>query len=260
MPGRISIPCCPRTRPSAAMPLPPRIFTKSPSRSFSAKRRRPGCIGIVGSTHRPGAGMGGCSAVASMHQQPATAADQPAAPSATTVSRARCRRAQTASVGWDELDTEAAQRAALASLDEMTGRASHGKRTGGALRSGPVCLPGRLRRRAAGRSVSRTAAATGNAVVATDNADAGYAGREDIWASALDILAEGTSGSKGAPGGSVCGPSHASGSRTADAARAAAVAEGHRANEMHQHVNSLIEEELGQVPPRACRARAAYCT
>ena len=186
------------------------------------------------------------SAVASMHQQPATAVAQPAAPSATTVLESPVPASQTASVGdRDELDTEAAQRAALASLDEIDGESlrtasERAVRSAGAQPAG---------------AVSRTAAATGNAVVATDNAAAGYAGRVDIWASALDILAEGTSGSKGAEPQAVpyVGRHMRPAAAPADAARAAAVAEGRRANEMHQHVNSLIEEELGQVPSSSVR-------
>ena len=186
------------------------------------------------------------SAVASMHQQPATAVAQPAAPSATTVLESPVPASQTASVGdRDELDTEAAQRAALASLDEIDGESlrtasERAVRSAGAQPAG---------------AVSRIAAATGNAAVATDNAAADYAGREDIWASALDILAEGTSGSKGAEPQAVpyVGRHMRPAPAPADAARAAAVAEGRRANEMHQHVNSLIEEELGQVPSSSVR-------
>lgn len=200
------------------------------------------------------------SAVASMHQQPATAVAQPAAPSATTVLESPVPASQTASVGdRDELDTEAAQRAALASLDEIDGeslrtaseRAVRSAGAGAGQFAYPVVSAGA---QPAG-AVSRTAAAAGNAAVATDNAAAGYAGREDIWASALDILAEGTSGSKGAEPQAVpyVGRHMRPAAAPADAARAAAVAEGRRANEMHQHVNSLIEEELGQVPSSSVR-------
>lgn len=198
------------------------------------------------------------SAVASMHQQPATAVAQPAAPSATTVLESPVPASQTASVGdRDELDTEAAQRAALASLDEIDGESLRTasdravRATGAGQFAYPVISAGA---QPAG-PVSRTAAATGNAAVATDNAAAGYAGREDIWASALDILAEGTSGSKGAEPQAVpyVGRHMRPAPAPADAARAAAVAEGRRANEMHQHVNSLIEEELGQVPSSSVR-------
>lgn len=198
------------------------------------------------------------SAVASMHQQPATAVAQPAAPSATTVLESPSPASQTASVGdRDELDTEAAQRAALASLDEIDGESLRTARERAVHSAGagqpayPVVSAGA---QPAG-AVSRPAAATGNTAVATDNAAAGYAGREDIWASALDILAEGTSGSKGAEPQAVpyVGRHMRPAAAPADAARAAAVAEGRRANEMHQHVNSLIEEELGQVPSSSVR-------
>lgn len=198
------------------------------------------------------------SAVASMHQQPATAADQPAAPSATTVLESPVPASQTASVGdRDELDTEAAQRAALASLDEIDGESlrTASERAVRAAGAGQLAYPVVSAGAQPAGAVSRTAAATGNAAVATDNAAAGYAGREDIWASALDILAEGTSGSKGAEPQAVpyVGRHMRPAAAPADAARAAAVAEGRRANEMHQHVNSLIEEELGQVPSSSVR-------
>lgn len=198
------------------------------------------------------------SAVASMHQQPATAVAQPAAPSATTVLESPMPASQTASVGdRDELDTEAAQRAALASLDEIDGESlrTASDRAVRAAGAGQFAYPVVSAGAQPAGAVSRTAAATGNAVVATDNAAAGYAGREDIWASALDILAEGTSGSKGAEPQAVpyVGRHMRPAAAPADAARAAAVAEGRRANEMHQHVNSLIEEELGQVPSSSVR-------
>ena len=198
------------------------------------------------------------SAVASMHQQPATAADQPAAPSATTVLESPVPASQTASVGdRDELDTEAAQRAALASLDEIDGESlrTASERAVRSAGSGKLAYPVVSAGAQPAGVVSHPVAATGNAAVATDNAAAGYAGREDIWASALDILAEGTSGSKGAEPQAVpyVGRHMRPAAAPADAARAAAVAEGRRANEMHQHVNSLIEEELGQVPSSSVR-------
>ena len=198
------------------------------------------------------------SAVASMHQQPAPAAAQPAAPSATTLLESPVPASQTASVGdRDELDTEAAQRAALASLDEIDGESlrTASDRAVRAAGAGQFAYPVVSAGAQPAGAVSRTAAATGNAAVATDNAAAGYAGREDIWASALDILAEGTSGSKGSEPQAVpyVGRHMRPAVAPADAARAAAVAEGRRANEMHQHVNSLIEEELGQVPSSSVR-------
>ena len=198
------------------------------------------------------------SAVASMRQQPATAVAQPAAPSATTVLESPVSASQTASVGdRDELDTEAAQRASLASLDEIDGESlrTASDRAVRAAGAGKLAYPVVSAGAQPAGVVSHTVAATGNAAVATDNAAAGYAGREDIWASALDILAEGTSGSKGAEPQAVpyVGRHMRPAAAPADAARAAAVAEGRRANEMHQHVNSLIEEELGQVPSSSVR-------
>lgn len=191
-------------------------------------------------------------------QDASASSAQPAAPSATTVLESPVPASQTASVGdRDELDTEAAQRAALASLDEIDGESlrTASDRALRAAGAGQFAYPVVSAGAQPAGAVSRTAAATGNAVVATDNAAAGYAGREDIWASALDILAEGTSGSKGAEPQAVpyAGRHMRPAAAPADAARAAAVAEGRRANEMHQHVNSLIEEELGQVPSSSVR-------
>lgn len=76
---------------------------------------------------------------------------------------------------------------------------------------------------------------------------ASYAGHEDMWASALDILNEDASAAA-APG------RHARlGEDPEGAARAAAIAEGRRATDFHAHVNDLIEEEMDQVSSACVR-------
>lgn len=69
-----------------------------------------------------------------------------------------------------------------------------------------------------------------------------FADRRGVWAAALDILSEPV-----AAAASVAHESYIS------ASRAAAIEEGKRANRRHDHVNELIEEELGQTESPAVR-------
>lgn len=185
-------------------------------------------------------------------QQPVSAAPQPAAPApsqpapqseadATVVMRPQTApAASTAHIAVDaDYDTDAAQRAALASLDELDGE----RLEPAAPASRPVAAP---RPASAPHAEPARAAASGRQV---PGGTGRQAGREDIWASALDILAEDAPAPHADEEPAYVGRHM----RAADPARAAAVAEGRRANAVHQHVNELIEEELGQVPSSSVR-------
>ena len=69
-----------------------------------------------------------------------------------------------------------------------------------------------------------------------------FADRRDVWAAALDILSE--------PVAAAAPVAH---EPYISASRAAAIEEGKRANRRHDHVNELIEEELGQTESPAVR-------
>lgn len=69
-----------------------------------------------------------------------------------------------------------------------------------------------------------------------------FADRRDVWAAALDILSE-----------PVATATPAAHEPYISASRAAAIEEGKRANRRHDHVNELIEEELGQTESPAVR-------
>lgn len=189
-----------------------------------------------------------------------------AAPGVTTVIAAAPAEDTTARVlANDDWDTGEAQRAALASLDEIDGsRLRPAIPVIHASASAPAGVE-RLRA-AASRASDERAAAPAPAPVAESAPSEpapqkAYAGHEDMWASALDIL-EAASLADSTPAPSAYQPRHlrtvAPASETSSMpapgySRAAAVAEGRRANEMHDHVNSLIEEELGQVSSSSVR-------
>lgn len=189
-----------------------------------------------------------------------------AAPGVTTVIAAAPAEDTTARVlANDDWDTGEAQRAALASLDEIDG-----SRLRPAIpvihASAPAPAGVERLRAAASRASDERAAAPAPAPVAESAPSEpapqkAYAGHEDMWASALDIL-EAASPADSAPVPSAYQPRHlrtaAPASETSSMpapgySRAAAVAEGRRANEMHDHVNSLIEEELSQVSSSSVR-------
>lgn len=138
----------------------------------------------------------------------------------------------TARIEHDEdEDTDAARLAALASLDVIDGERPH--RT-------PVSEPARVP--APEMPVMRGAAAAQAAPEPTVP-QADYSGHEDMWASALAILAEDESrASTTMPTAVPPSPE-----------RAQAVDEGARATAMHSRVNSLIEEEFDQVPSQSVR-------
>lgn len=69
-----------------------------------------------------------------------------------------------------------------------------------------------------------------------------FADRRGVWAAALDILSE--------PVAAAAPVAH---EPYISASRAAAIEEGKRANRRHDHVNELIEEELGQTESPAVR-------
>ena len=165
--------------------------------------------------------------------------------------------AATGRVGdFEELDTQAARQAALDSLDHMDETSFDQVQV-------PAAQPVSPYRTEASRPV---AVREPSASVADDAADplvpmADYSGHEDMWASALDVLAE------DAPAHAVAGDQgyigkHARGRTSAttmpsiippSSERARAVAEGARVTQRHQHVNELIEEELGHAPIQSVR-------
>lgn len=175
------------------------------------------------------------------------AAPAASVPDTTTVMRADDLAEPTAQVSAsDEYDTGAAQQAALDSLDEIDGTRLQPRTPLVHLTAGEPVAPQRV----AAASAAESAAVT----------PASYAGHEDMWAAALAVLA----GEEPAPAESeqpAYVPRHLRRADAAapaleapsEAARAAAVAEGRRANEMHKHVNSLIEEELGKVSSSSVR-------
>lgn len=94
---------------------------------------------------------------------------------------------------------------------------------------------------------------------------ADYRGREDLWASALAILEERDEGAAPqaaaepayvprhmAPSAEITAPT----ALPATPERAAAVAEGARATQMHTHVNDLIEEEFEKVRSASVRRKS----
>lgn len=140
-------------------------------------------------------------------------------------------------------DRDADARAALASLDRfgserlarpVTGSmptqaaaAPAAPATSGAWATNPAARPA-----AAAAPVAPSAPAAQPAAASTD----AFADRRSVWAAALDILAEPEEPVRPVPA-----------TTAASARRASAIAEGKRANRMHEHVNELIEQELGQV-------------
>lgn len=149
--------------------------------------------------------------------QPADAADAP-------FDRDADARAALASL--DRFGSERLARPVTGSMPAQAAAAPAAPATSGAWATNPAARPA-----AAAAPVAPSAPAAQPAA-STDV----FADRRSVWAAALDILAE--------PEEPV-GPAPAT--TAASARRASAIAEGKRANRMHEHVNELIEQELGQV-------------
>lgn len=132
----------------------------------------------------------------------------------------------------EDEDTDAARLVALASLDVIDGERP---------RREPVSAPARVP--APEMPVMRAAAPASSAAPEPTVPQVDYSGHEDMWASALAILAEDDSRT------STTLPTAVPPSPE----RAHAVDEGARATAMHSRVNSLIEEEFDQVPSQSVR-------
>lgn len=150
--------------------------------------------------------------------QPADAADAP-------FDRDADARAALASL--DRFGSERLARPVTGSMPAQAAAAPATPATSGAWATNPVARPA-----AAAAPVEPSVPA---AQPASAPADA-FADRRSVWAAALDILAEPEEPVRPAPA-----------TTAASARRASAIAEGKRANRMHEHVNELIEQELGQV-------------
>ncbi|WP_186365723.1 hypothetical protein [Enorma burkinafasonensis] len=181
---------------------------------------------------------------------PVKASERVAAPDADTTATYLSLASEAASTArasaLDDLDTQAARNAALASLDRMDD-------TSFDQISVPAVEPAPASRAAAPMPV----AADGEPLVPM----ADYSGHEDMWAAALAALEEDAPARVLAPSAGYIGK-HAAGRTAAEtmpsvippsAERARAVAEGARVTQRHQHVNELIEEELGQAPQQSVR-------
>lgn len=149
--------------------------------------------------------------------QPADAADAP-------FDRDADARAALASL--DRFGSERLARPVTGSMPAQAAAAPAAQATSVAWATNPAARPA-----AAAAPVAPSAPAAQPAA----SADA-FADRRSVWAAALDILAEPEEPVHPAPA-----------TTAATARRASAIAEGKRANRMHEHVNELIEQELGQV-------------
>lgn len=184
---------------------------------------------------------------------PVKASERVAAPDADTTATYLSLASEAASTArvaaLDDLDTQAARNAALASLDRMDD-------TSFDQISVPAVEPAPASRAAAPMPVAAAAADDEPLVPMAD-----YSGHEDMWAAALAALEEDAPARAQAPSAGYIGK-HAAGRTAAEtmpsvippsAERARAVAEGARVTQRHQHVNELIEEELGQAPQQSVR-------
>lgn len=149
--------------------------------------------------------------------QPADAADAP-------FDRDADARAALASL--DRFGSERLARPVTGSMPAQAAAAPAAPATSGVWATNPAARPA-----AAAAPVAPSAPAAQPAA-STDV----FADRRSVWAAALDILAEPEEPVRPAPA-----------TTAASARRASAIAEGKRANRMHEHVNELIEQELGQV-------------
>lgn len=221
--------------------------------SFMAQASAGSCAHPSSSAQRTGSVYAAPAGSASV-PAPAFAAAPSAAPA--TASHAGYGAASAPSFDQDELDTQAAQRAALASLDEIDGSRL---RAGAAAVTAPAAPSAASSEARIGTRFAQTphkAERQGDRPTRAAGHEA-HNGRADIWASAIDILMEdepAAPASASAATGAIHVARHmrrADGGE--DALRAAAIAEGQRANAMHQHVNSLIEEEFDQVSSSSVR-------
>lgn len=186
-------------------------------------------------------------------------------PATTAVTSAVSSEPQTADLAADEhaLDTDAARREALASLDTLDG-ASLKPQVPAAGDAAPVPVtPMPVMSAASGVTSSGAGASEDTGTVPMRD----YTGHEDMWAAALSILAE----VEEAPVQDAypAAPAYVGKHLRMTTAmtqptpvppspeRAAAVDEGARATERHTHVNDLIEEEFDQVPSTSVR-RASH--
>lgn len=190
----------------------------------------------AGATRVPAQAAPASASYAAPAARPQATANVAASPYASAPSRPV---AQPADASDAPFDRDADARAALASLDrfgsERLARPVTGSMPAQAAAaqaaSGAWAAPAPAARAAApSRSV---APAPAPAPAASTDA---FADRRNVWAAALDILAEPEEPVRPAPA-----------TAAASARRASAIAEGKRANRMHEHVNELIEQELGQV-------------
>lgn len=169
--------------------------------------------------------------------RPQATANVAASPYASAPSRPV---AQPADASDAPFDRDADARAALASLDRFGSERLARPVTGSmpaqaAPASGAWAAPAPAARAAAPSRPVAPAAAPAPAAQPAASTDA-FADRRNVWAAALDILAEPEEPVRPTPA-----------TTAASARRASAIAEGKRANRMHEHVNELIEQELGQV-------------
>lgn len=150
--------------------------------------------------------------------QPADAADAP-------FDRDADARAALASL--DRFGSERLARPVTGSMPAQAAAAPAAQAASGAWSTNPAARPA-----ATAAPAAPSAPAAQPAAASTD----AFADRRGVWAAALDILAEPDEPVRPAPA-----------TTAASARRASAIAEGKRANRMHEHVNELIEQELGQV-------------
>lgn len=199
-------------------------------------------------------------------------ADVTASILSSALQQAAVTAALSAEPASDELDTDAARRQALSSLDSVTAD-SAAEAPGSALDAGETTVipvqgaaqPADAEDGAeATGAVSETprAAAPVSALAAPapqTGAEAGgseFAGHEDMWAAALAILDEGDGPADAASAVTVpAQPAVARpiGLHAASGSRAAAIAEGRRETAEHGHVNELLDEELARVPSKSVR-------
>ncbi len=195
---------------------------------------RPTAPASGSATFPQAAAQGGASAPLN-RTAPAASAQQPAYPYGVAGAGYGAAAASRAGAPAEmDGDLEAERRAALASLDYMEdGSVSQSAAAAFAARASQPIAPivdssrGAAGVRPAGAVPQPGAGPASAAQVST----ADFAGHEDMWAQALSILADEPPSSVKSPG----------------------AAEGARANRVHEHVNSLIEEEFNHASSSSVR-------
>ena len=200
----------------------------------------------------------------------------PADVTASILSAALQQAAATAALAADpakdELDTDAARRQALSSLDSVDADSAAEVPDSASDASVTTVIPvQRAVRPATAEDGAEVTAATSDASREADPAaahaapapqaeaepaDSEFAGHEDMWAAALAILDEREDPAIVAPAAAAPARPAAArpiGRHAASGSRAAAIAEGRRETAEHGHVNEILDEELARVPSKSVR-------